>query len=135
MTPVVTAPAINPGLYDKDVLDRCYRVYGPRRAGLVDVLNLLRNYKVGPEEVDGISNGAPNGEFIMAVLDVPTADKISGQLWLQNMNFRCLPLNRQVVNVKLHWLPLYVGERFVKHFLQELATLSLLKETQHVLGR
>ena len=90
-------------MYDKEVLDRCYRVYVPRRAWLVDVLNLLRKYKVGPEEVDGISNGGPNGGFIVAFLDVTTADNISGQLSLQNMNFRCMTLYRQVVNVKLHW--------------------------------
>ena len=99
------------------------------------MLNLLRKYKVGPEEVDGIANGGPNDGFIVAFLDVTTADNISGQLSLQNMNFRCMPLYRQVVNVKLHWLPLYVGESFVKQFLQELAMLSLLKETKQVLGR
>ena len=58
-------------------------MFGPRSAGLEDVLNLLTKYHVGPEEVEGISDGGPNGGFIVALLNVQTAERLGWQLSLE----------------------------------------------------
>ena len=57
-------------------------MFGTRSAGLEDVLNLLTKYHVGPEEVEGISDGGPNGGFIVALLNVQTTERLGWQLSL-----------------------------------------------------
>ena len=58
-------------------------MFGPRSAGLEDVLNLLTKYHVGPDEVEGISDGGPNGGFSVALLNVQTAERLGWQLSLE----------------------------------------------------
>ena len=58
-------------------------MFGPRSAGLEDVLNLLTKYHVGPDEVEGISDGGPNGGFSVALLNVQTAGRLGWQLSLE----------------------------------------------------
>lgn len=34
----------------------------------------------------------------------------------RDKEFTAVSLNKQIVRVRMHWLPIYLGENFVKHF-------------------
>jgi hypothetical protein len=91
-------------------------------ASLADIGALLIKYKIPVTEVESISTGQPGDQsFYVSFKSVSSVEKIcqSAPLEVNNRKFFLTCLGRQIVNVRVHWLPAFAPNTIVTNILSE----------------
>ena len=113
--PIVFLKALQPDLLNEDVLSRTAKLTG-RGASCGDVLNLLRQYNIPVTDIEGISGGNTGDEGITVLFkDDRHLDFLRSEtLVFRNKHFNIVALGKQVIRIRVHWLPLYVSDSAIK---------------------
>lgn len=116
MASIVHLPAVGLAFFEEDVLDRTIKLTC-QGASLVTVVSMLNRYGVAASDVEAIGTGAPfESGYTVTMKSRETVDKLRQveNLNYRNYHFSITALNKQVINVRVHWMPHYLSDNLLK---------------------
>lgn len=81
---------------------------------MADVVGLLKQNKVRPEAVETFAIGDDGASITFSQEDQA---RLVTNLTYQGKEFRLMNFGKQIIGVKLHWLPVFVGENCIRAIL------------------
>lgn len=120
MSSIAFAPALNPALFDTDVMAKTIKVTSGLWTSLQDVCGVLSTVGIPPDQVSALQKGRNDGDGVTVVLKrTEDIDRLrSVEYHVHNhKKFYISHIDSQHIFVRLHWLPVYVTEWCVKHIM------------------
>lgn len=122
MASIVFAPALGAGLFNEEVMERTVKITHRNWTSIPDVCAVLSNAGIPPEQVAALQKGRSDGDGVTVVLrritDVERLRSVEFHL-LGERKFHVTPINKQIVFVRVHWLPVYASDTCVKHIMAD----------------
>ncbi len=119
---IQTRPSVSPSFIDDEVMKKTVKVVCRQYATNSDVLGMLMSIAVGPDDVLGLYRGPPtdSGVYVTLVTDEALERIRSAPALLFNQkHFSVTQLGKQVVTIRVHWLPLFFSDNLIKHVLAD----------------
>jgi hypothetical protein len=135
---VVNAPAIGSAFLEEDVMRRSIKVSAQfNRSSVNEAVNFLREMGIAAHDVEFIQPPKPGVDGVNIVLknmeDVKRARQVPFHTFNSKRYF-VTSLERQVVHIRVHWLPNYVNNNFVKMMLADYGNVLEIEDAVHLYG-
>jgi hypothetical protein len=133
MEAVIECPPLAGGLFDMEMMRRSIKLQkvGFGRAATADVINLLKQNGIRPEDIETFSSGEDGTSVTFK-----DADKLRlvSNLNIQGKQFRVTEFGKQTLAIKIHWLPVFVGEPCIKAMLASYGKVIKVERLKSQLG-
>ena len=122
---VVQRPAIPKAYIDMGTMEKTVKLSCRKMSSTSDVVMLLSANGISAEEVLGMYRGPPSdsAHYVILSSDEAIARLRSGNLCYRDKQFVFAQLGKQVLTVRVHWLPLYFADTLIKAALRDYGTV------------
>jgi len=133
-------PLIGNAIND-NVLKRTVKIQGERGASIVSVIQLLKSLGIVEEDVDAVCSTMPGSlayDVVFQNTDKLTdflATHTSNQVKFKNLSYKFESYGKQVIQLRVHWLPIFVNNMVLREFFGQFGTVrEIVYESLQVEG-
>ena len=123
---VVKLPAISSAYFENESMDNTVKLTCRQGVSIVDTISLLRKHEIMPSAVVGLFSGPPseNAVYVEFNSQAPVQQlKDQEVLSYRNKVFTFTQLGKQVLTLRLHWLPLYISDNLIRSVFSDYGTV------------
>ena len=100
-------------------------------AYVTEVAAIMSAVGINFDHVDAIYKGGPEDKSVYVTFTDDAALQFMRQvqnLYFENKTYSCHQLGKQIINVKIHWLPEYINNSFVESEMSEFGTVKSIEK-------
>jgi hypothetical protein len=133
MEAVVECPPLAGRLFDLGMMNRTIKVQrlGFGRQSMADVVNILRQNGVRNDDVESFYVG---NEGVSVTFKKEDIIRLVTNLKYQSKEYKLVQYGKQIVRVKIHWLPVVVTDSCVKFILASYGKVLSVERLKSQLG-